>query len=384
MILFYNVFITDSPANQHVVLDRGNARKFDNLDITKYSLSGLATSHSWSRVIINIELDDRIYNDKDWDSLEKYIYSEFTCDILLSNKRITRQNQWMRVYEKFNDDLIFYLGNSDHIWMDSSTEHLDELIVRAKNSKSKYCTISTSHWMESIRWAKSGYIDLNEFTPRQLHSNYKIEDNCISHNGINIDSLNIISKDLYYDWIFSCDWNGIEIRRTDGIASLGGDSILTVRQRNEMTLPEQEIITPLKEQFKHFDGYMHQRIGNDVCSALTIPDGFFTSEIKLRYGYDDYKDGWVNLNPMKPYYAHDINGVDDRILVSDIPLLWKNKIIDYDINSEVNEEEMIQHRLHAILSMMYYDERYTPYIDKEVEEKVLQKYLKNYKKYDLF
>ena len=39
-----------------------------------------------------------------------------------------------------------------------------------------------------------------------------------------------------------------------------------------------------------------------------------------QYGYDDYKDGWVNLNPMKTYYADDKNGADDKILFADIPL----------------------------------------------------------------
>tara|TARA_Y100000361_G_scaffold151642_1_gene169404 strand:- start:251 stop:1411 length:1161 start_codon:yes stop_codon:yes gene_type:complete len=385
MILFYNVYITDTPANYGTAttFDRGNIQKFSNFDITRYSISSLATCHDWSKAIINIELDENIYTEKDWEIMEHHIRSEFICDVIISDKRITRQNQWKEVYTEFDEDLIFYSGNNDHIWIDSDKKHLDELIKRAENSNSKYCTISTSHWMENIRWAKSGYIELNEITPRKLNSNYKIEENCLSHTGINIDSLNIISKDLYYDWIFTCDWGGIDIRRTDGISSLGGESILTIRNRNGMTLPEQEIITPLKEQFRHFDGYMHQRIGNNICPVLSIPDGFFTSEIKIRYGYDDYKDGWVNLNPMKPYYAYDKNGADDRILFADIPLLWNNRIIDYDINPEVNEEEMIQHRLHSILSMMYYDDRYTPYIEKQVEQKVLQKYLKSYKNYNL-
>jgi hypothetical protein len=44
---------------------------------------------------------------------------------------------------------------------------------------------------------------------------------------------------------------------------------------------------------------------------------------------------------------------------------------------------MIQYRLGSILNMVYSDERYNPYIDKEIEYKVLNQYLKNYKNYTL-
>ena len=64
MILFYNVYITDSPANYGTAttFDRGNTKKFSNFDITRYSLSSLATCHDWSKAIINVELDKNIYN----------------------------------------------------------------------------------------------------------------------------------------------------------------------------------------------------------------------------------------------------------------------------------------------------------------------------------
>lgn len=385
MILFYNTYITNTPANYGTVgtFDRGNTKNFSSIDITKYSISSLAHCYNWSKVIINLELDDKLFSENDWISLESFIRSEFKVDVLLSKKRITKQEEWKRVYEHFDDDLIFYLGNNDHVWIDSSNEHLKKLVNRAKADNSNYTTISTSHWPENIRWAKSGYIELNEFKPRYFHSNYKLEDDCVTHEGINIDSLNIISKDLYYDWIFTCDWNGVEIRRTDGVSALGGESILTIRQRNNLHLPTQKIIIPLKEQFRHFDGYMHQRIGNDVCPILFIPDGFFESNIKIRFGYNDYKEGWINLNPKKLYFASDKSGSDDKILPVDIPLFWRDKIIELDVNSNIDEEEMIQYRLHSILQMIYSDERYNPYIEKDLETRVLNEYLKNYKNYTL-
>jgi hypothetical protein len=126
---------------------------------------------------------------------------------------------------------------------------------------------------------------------------------------------------------------------------------------------------------------MHQRIGNDVCPSLAIPDGFFEDKIKIRFGYDDYKQGWVNLNPMLNYKAFDKAGVDEKILVSDIPLFWKDKIIDIDENPNISEEEMVQHRLYSVLQMIYSDERYSHYIDKALEQKIMKTYVSNYKKY---
>ena len=130
-IAFYNTYITDSPANIDVAttFDRGNTENYNSIDVTKYSLSSLAKCHNWSKVIINLELDYEIFSEEDWSSLKSHIKSEFKVDVILSNKRIVKQNDWMNIYEQFDDDLIFYLGNNDHIWIDSNTECLNKLIT---------------------------------------------------------------------------------------------------------------------------------------------------------------------------------------------------------------------------------------------------------------
>ena len=129
---------------------------------------------------------------------------------------------------------------------------------------------------------------------------------------------------------------------------------------------------------------MHQKIPNTICPSLDIPRGFFESKIKIRYGYNDYKEGWVNINPKNPnYYASDKTGTDYKITLEDIPLFWKDRIIEIDENPNIDEEEMIQHKLQSILEMIYFDQRYNPYIEKEVEQKVLNTCLKTHKQYNL-
>lgn len=380
MVLLFNVFLTDSKANQYVLYDRGNLPSSSKLDITKYSLSSLAKAYKWSRAIINVELDPNCYVEKDNLDLQNFVEREFkNFDVLYSPKRSELQSEWQDTYKHINSDLIFYLGNHDHIFMDSSSNYLESLTTLA--SQNEFTTIHTSHYPENIRWAKCGYIELSETTPRKFNSNYYVNDNYVSYEGVSIDSLNIITKSLYYDWFFTGNWGNIKLPRTDGI---GGASLLTIRNAMQIPLPQQKIIIPYKEQLRHFDGYMHQRINNSVCPAISIPEGFFDGKIKIRYGYDDYKEGWVNINPLKSnYYAQDKDGTDYKFTLEDIPLFWKDKIDKIDINENIDEEKSIQCTLHSILKMIYSDSRYSPYIDKDIENNALKIYLKTYKNYSL-
>ena len=131
------------------------------------------------------------------------------------------------------------------------------------------------------------------------------------------------------------------------------------------------------------DGYYHQYITNNQCPAINIPPGFFENDIKIRYGYDDYLEGWVNVNPKNPnYYAYDKSGTDYKFTLNEIPLFWKDKISLIDSNPNIDEKEMLQYRLKSVLEMIYTHPYYEPYIDKELEVKILNKYLEQYPNYE--
>lgn len=382
MTLLYNVYITQSPGNVYCSqYPRGNLKSSTKLDIAKYSLASLSVAYPWANAIINVELDST-YTHKDREALEFYITDLFkNTKLYFSHKRCVLQSEWQSIYSTLAD-FIFYLGNHDHIFMDSNNEYLQTLVNEAKAlSPDQYATIATSHWPELVRWAKSGYIELHELNPRQLHKDYGLTNHYAKYKSINIDSLNIISKQLYYNWFFIGRWEGVELPRTDGI---GNHSLMSIRSQINKPLPEQTIIVPYKEQLRHFDGYMHQRIDNNTCPALDIPTGFFECDIKVRYGYSDYKSDWVNINPTtQNYYATDKSGTDYKILLEDIPLFWKNRISKIDINSDINKERMIQYRLQTVLKMIYSDSRYNPYIEDEIQTYILNKHLNNYDEYSL-
>jgi hypothetical protein len=381
MVLLFNVFLTPSPANSNLNLERGNLMSYSKVDVTKYSLASLAVAYKWKRVILNIELAEDYKQQAE--ELEQYALDLFTgVDIQYSHKRNITQQDWISTYTQINDEVILYLGNHDHIFLDSSTDTLEEVVQIVREHKAGYPTVAISHWPENIRWGKSGYIELNETFPRQLNTGYEVTPYGIEYSGICIDSLIILNKALYKEWFLEGEWReGTALPRTEGI---GTYTLLNIKHSIGSKLPLQTIITPYKELFRHFDGYMHQNISNNICPSLDIPPGFFESDIKIRYGYDNRKEGCININPKgENYYAYDSSGVDCMITLQDIPLVWKDRIKSFNINSNILEEEDIQHRLLRILNMIYSDERYNPYVESEVQERVLQKHLTAYKNYQL-
>jgi len=399
MILLFNVFITDKSSTRGqweslgVTYDRGNLSRPNKLDILKYSLASYAVAYPWKRIILNLELDpDYISLDKKQE-LKEFVYSIFkNTEIIYSDKRNLTQQDWINTYDLLNDDVIFYQCNHDHIFIDNSTEYLEEL-VQLRQLYKENLTISTSHFPEAIRTTKPGYIDHNDFSSTNPNLTYQLKDNHAYYEGKILDSLIIITKEIYYNWFLEGDWSLIqvpkdlfpsgqmELTRTEGTGIIGIGGIKDILKSPFI---KQKIVVPYKELFRHFDGYWHQKISNNQCPAIDIPPGFFEQDIKIRYGYDDYKEGWININPKNPnYYAYDKTGTDYKITLEDLPLVWKNRISIIDPNPDINEEEMIQYCLKSILEMIYTHPKYDQYLEDKLKDNILSKYLENYPQYKL-
>jgi hypothetical protein len=85
------------------------------------------------------------------------------------------------------------------------------------------------------------------------------------------------------------------------------------------------------ELCRHYDGYTSLM---KYVPPLFIPPGFFERQIKIRYGYEKRKDGWVNINPNAPWITEE---VDLPILVNDIPHFWRERIMEVDVNPNFSE-----------------------------------------------
>jgi len=372
MILFCNTFITETPPKiGKGFVFRENLKSFSNFDIFKYSLASLAVAYDWSKVILKISLDD-CYKDRQ-DELEQFIKNEFNkFDLILEWQRNEYQNDWKYDYELLDNNLIWFYCNHDHIFFDSTTNYLETLVNDIKEEQ--LCSVGFSHFPECIRTVKQG-LHPYPLNPPTINPTYKIYDNYVSVDSTNFDSIQIITKELYYRWWFEGEFNHIKLPRPD-FFGIGLAEIKPV--------PTHKTISPLKEICRHFDGYQHinPAITNNQSPAIDIPVGFFENDIKIRYGYDDYKEGWTNINPKNDYYyAFNKSGTDYKFTLNDLPLVWKNRISVVDSNPNIDEEEMIQYRLKSILEMIYTSPYYQ--IDKEVEEKILVNYLNSYPQYQL-
>jgi hypothetical protein len=85
-------------------------------------------------------------------------------------------------------------------------------------------------------------------------------------------------------------------------------------------------ICPKIELCRHYDGYTHLM---RYVPPLFIPQGFFERRIKIRYGYDTRKDGWVNINPLSDWLSQE---TDLPIVLADIPYFWRERIAQVEIN----------------------------------------------------
>jgi len=399
MILLYNVYITDKSSTKGqwerlgITYDRGNLNNPNKLEILKYSLASYAVAYPWKKVILNLELDpDYISLDKKQE-LKDFAYNEFkNTEIIYSDRRNLLQQDWINTYKLLDDDIIFYQGNHDHIFIDNSTSYLEEL-VELKSKYGKNLTISTSHFPEAIRTAKCGYIDHHEPYPTNPSKDYKIESNHIYLTGRVLDSLIIITKEIYKNWFVEDNWERIqapkelfksgqiELARTEGTGIMGLGEIKNILNSSFI---DQKIVIPFKELFRHFDGYGHQKIPNSSCPSLDIPPGFFERDIKIRYGYEDYKEGWVNINPKSENYrVFDKSGTDYKFTLENLPLVWLSRISFVDSNPNIDHEEMIQYELKSILEMIYTNSKYDIHIEPKLENKILNKYLEPHPKYKI-
>jgi hypothetical protein len=402
MILLVNTFITNASSTggaweaAGIKQDRGNLNKDNKIDVLKYTLSSLAMMYPWKRVIIKVQLDTDYNTEENKNNLENFIREEFkNFELHFSFKRNLIQQDWIDTYELIKDDnFIFNYCSHDHVFIDYSSEYIERIINSVKHDTHPYTTILVSHFSDFIRTAKAGPPRHNNLSPEYYQVNYKIEEEYTSYENYNYDSITIISKTLYEDWYMKGEWDSVyhlyppntfksghlELPRIDGV---GITDLNFIRNKVlNIPTPKQKIIVPYKELARHYDGYFYHGITNNQVPSIDIPIGFFENNIKIRYGYDDRKEGWVNINPKSEYYyAYDKSGVDYKFTLKEIPLFWKNRISEVDMNPNIDEEEMIQYRLKTVLETVYTSPNYDPYIDLEVENKILNEYIKAFPTY---
>jgi len=310
MILFLNVGLFDQRLGP--IYNRDSAKNYDKVEVFKYSLSSYSKYYKWSKVIIYYQLGPE-YAERDKEVYD-YIVNEFKeYNLIVKNSRNHTPAEWRETFNLFDDNLILYNCNHDHVFIDPDPSYFSKIVDDFKNSE-ELISIAWSHWPENLAnvWSNTQYhLQAQDIEFHDKYISYKID--------CDINSLSVITKSLYYYWWFTHDLPERSFFRPDHFT----DPIWHYGQFENHTK-----IVPYRELGRHFDAYQHcpWKYQNIYSAVLEIPEGFFDNNIKINYS-SVYLEGKTNINPLnenlKLFSDH---GSDFNMHKKFLPLFWTNRI----------------------------------------------------------
>ena len=339
MILYFDNYITQASltAGAPVWSDRvrkGRAEIYrmpSKLDISLYSLASYAAL-DWSAVVIKYELEDK--------SKTKYFESEvrklFPKAIIMPRRSNSQADfkESVKLLRSLGDEWIFYAGNNDHPFVGASAEALGHCLARASELKKthKFASIYLSQMLEGL-----GAMDARSLRHQKNWEKLGEDGWCAWAlvKGGYFDAMQLVHIDLFEHWFCSKDLSESKVRlfRSDPLEHI-------------ISVPEQAVVVPKREICAHFDGYSHLVLHgysdpDNLCPPLFIPPGFFVGKMKIAYGYGEYREGWVNVNPAAKCYSFSkAGGTDLKTAVEDLPLFWRERIAELDINPRADRQAL--------------------------------------------
>lgn len=337
MILYFDNYITDEPLFKGLYsqLDevRNSCKAYrmpDKLSIAMYTLASYAVL-DWSEVIIKYDLQDKSKTEK----FESFVRSVFPKAKIIRGRSDTQEKfkESLKLIRDAGDEWIFYAGNVDHPFVASETKTLAACLAQARKMKKQ-------HKMVSIHYSHFGEMR-SMATPNTYisNSNAKVleeDSDCttvVFPEGKSpdfFDSAQIVNIGMMEHWFASKPLEGKRIIRAESVSDI-------------VDVPEHAMVIPKKEICAHFDGYSHVKNfvpvhPDEIMPPLFIPDGFFEGKMRIAFGYSDYREDWVNINPMKEKYSFKdkVNGTDLKLIPESLPLFWKGRIAKLDINPDAD------------------------------------------------
>jgi hypothetical protein len=338
MILFFDTYIVASFVNHsgglnNVDIERvkllNNIRISNTIynycpkiDIVKYTLSSYKLIN-WSKVFIRFECED----DNDTNIFFKFCKDLFP-NAFIENKRSTTESDFHKALYNISTEnpWVFFSPNNDHPFLNKPENFENLFQVAEKYEKlniSDIVSIQYSHFTESqttISPLKHEW-GANKNFCKIIEKN----DSCfvVRNQFLLADSIKIFRLHALLSFFKLNETNKRVIRIED-------TNVYRNKKITEIT------IIPREELCRHYDGYTHIIT---TPPPLFIPNGFFENKIKIKYGYDKYYDGYVNINPNQNKYIFE-GGFSDLICtIKQIPFFWKNRIVELDINHNFKENE---------------------------------------------
>lgn len=315
MILFINTFLTESSFSTRGVVHRHKSKYSDKVDVLKYMLASLVDYYDWTRVIINVKLDD-CYSDRKHE-LHDFINEKFgKYDLILREKRNQWQHEWVEDYSLLNHDLILFSCNHDHVFIDPDPAYFKELAAKFENHND-LIGIQISHWQEALAAAF--------YSPYPV-SNVKFHEDYAEYRVKNSHGIQLINKLTYENW-----W--INNKLPENIPFPRPDGLGVMALHDLPWCPDQKFIVPYREFARHFDGYQHSMwymYHCDLVPLVEIPDNFFNKDVKINYS-SKYVQGKYNVNPLTDVLRiFDEKGYECNIPEQFFPHFWKNYVSEFD------------------------------------------------------
>lgn len=341
MILYFDNYITDEPlfsglySNLNDLRNSCSAYKMpDKLSIAMYTLASYAVL-DWSDVIIKYDLQDKSKTEK----FESFVRSIFPKAKIIQGRSDTQEKfkESLKMIREANDEWIFYAGNVDHPFVASETKTLAACLSQAKKLRGQFKMVSIhySHFGELQSMARP-----NTYTHNKNAKVVEEDENCISvlfdegKSPVFFESAQVVHRDMMEHWFASKPLAGKRVIRAESVS-------------DAVDCPQHALVIPKNEVCAHFDGYSHIKSfvpahPDDIMPPLFIPGGFFEGKMRLAFGYPDYREGWVNINPAKERYSFrdKANGTDIKLIPECLPLFWKGRIAQLDINPQADMDAM--------------------------------------------
>ena len=349
-ILFFDTYIVDgignpsgSTNNTHRGLSVDSVRSRlptyryqKKIDVVKYTLASYSIL-SWLDVVIRFECEDPSQTQPFFE----YCRSLFPDAKILNNRSSTAKDyvQALKTLSFPLDTWVFFSPNNDHPLIASPTQFIsfyESALSFLKQYPRSEARLAFSHFTESVNDLDIGYPQWGYY--RNVRKKLIYRDNHIivtRANKVLNDSV-LMFKLHHLLEIFSLTRNLGRVIRIE-------DTEFYIYRHNSSLL-----ISPAYELCRHYDSYAHII---QAVPPLFIPNGFFQSNIRVRYGYDFAIPGWVNVNPLHHSISLDC---DLPLLLDDIPYFWKSRISRIDVNQEFippNDK----------LSLQYYKNFFNPW-----------------------
>ena len=334
MILLFNTKITQYGLSYYHRADW--LPRFDRVAIFKYCLASYSVlTPLISKSVFFVELAPEFADRQQ--ELETYIKDLFPeCNLYWYRNFYTRdwRANWDKIVGDSSDDSIWFAGNDDHIFLDYDLDVVAAGLKVLSNDPNPMSAIFYSHWAAACRMS---------------HHYNAIPTECgnyVKFDWRTYDAIRIIKTERFRHYWFDNDFGDTPVYRTDNLFHEG----------HSITAP---VYVPTRELVRHYDGDSHLMNGlpqpfdiANVAPPLVIPPGFFEKDIKIRIGYDNRVEGWVNLNPAAQWlYTANPTGADYRWTLDDIPLFWRDRISTVDVSPNYDAALMLQARNSAVLAM---------------------------------